>query len=275
MRPLSHRHVPLLLLLSLAGLGLILVSPAAARQEVAPRLQPTPFLTPTPGPDGRIVYVVQKDDNLWTIAAIAGISVNELMALNGLQSGDVIIPGMQLELGLGGPVEPTPGPGASPSPSPAPLTPTPIFGTGEICVVLFLDQNGNARLDEQEGPLAGGQVSVADLSGALAGEHSTDDNPDGYCFQDLEFGDYNVSAAAPPDHNPTTAMNLPVRLEPGDTKYVEFGAQPSAAIGGGPGQNGGDRSTLLGLLGVLLLLAAGGLGYVASRYRRRTPMSLR
>jgi len=69
-------------------------------------------------------------------------------------------------------------------------------------------------------------------------------------------------------------MNLPVRLEPGDIKYVQFGAQPSSVVGDAIG-GAGDRSALLGLLGVLLLLVGGGLGYYASRYSRQTPRSLR
>jgi len=63
-----------------------------------------------------------------------------------------------------------------------------------------------------------------------------------------------------------------VRLSPGEIKYIEFGAQASAALGGG---QGGSRSTVLGIFGVGLLLAAGALGIFAARYNRRTPMSLR
>ena len=270
--PLS-RNVVILLLLSLIGLGSVLVQPANASLPKVPPSQPTPFLTPTPGPDGRIIYIVQIDDSLWRIAAIAGISVEELRARNGLQPEDYINPGMQLELGFGGPAEPTLMPGVEPTETPIPLTPTPVFGTGEICILLFVDGNGNARLDEDEQPLASGQVSVADVSGALTGEYTTDLNPEGHCFIDIESGDYNVSAAVPPDHNPTTTMNLPVRLEPGDIKYVQFGAQPSLVVGDATG--GGDRSALLGLLGVLLLLVGGGLGYYASRYGRQVPRSLR
>jgi hypothetical protein len=232
--------------------------------------QGTGFSTPTPGPDGRIVYIVQENDNLWTIAALSGKSVEELMALNGIQPGDFLNPGMQLLLGVAGPAQPTGAPAAQPTPTrPAP-TPTPEFGTGEICVLLFLDANGNARLDEGEAALPGGQVSIAEPSGTIAGEQTTGAEPEGICFQGLMNGDYNVSAAAPQEHNPTTAMNIPVRLAPGEVKFIEFGAQGSAVSG-----SGASRSTALGIFGLGLLLAAGALGYVAARYNRRTPMSLR
>ncbi len=251
------------------GLGWPAVSnpdTGAASLHQAPAAQPTAFLTPTPGPDGRIIYTVQEGDTLWSIAAIAGIGLDELMAINHLEPGDYINPGMRLELGLGGPVVPTLEPGGPPTATPIPLTATPVFGTGQICVLLFLDENGNARREEAEPALAGGQVNVVSVAGVLVGEHTTDDTPEGYCFPDLPNGDYNVSAGVPANHNPTASTNLPVHLEPGDTKYVEFGAQAATADGGGPG--GGTRSTVLGLVGLFLLVAAGGLGYYAARLGR-------
>ena len=234
----------------------------------------TSFVTPTPGPDGKIIYIVQEGDVLWTIAALSGKSVEELMALNGLQAGDYLTPGMQLLLGLGGPVLPTSPPETRPTATIVPPTPTPIFGSGEICVLLFNDINGNAVLDEGELPLPGGEISISELSGTLAGEHTTDDNPEGRCFLDLLNGDYNVGAAAPADYNPTTAMNVPVRLAPGDIQHIEFGAQASSALSGGSGGQG-RRSTWLGAAGAVLLLMAGALGYFALKYSRRSPLGLR
>jgi LysM repeat protein len=249
--------------------------PASFSARAAPAAQPTAFLTPTPGADGRIVYIVKEDDTLWSIAAIAGISLEELMALNGIQPGDYINPGMQLVLGTGGPVQPTTQAGPGATATEPPTTPTPVSGTGEICVLLFMDENGNARLDDSEVPIVDGQLSVVNVEGQLAGEVTTDSNPEGHCFSDLENGDYNVSAAVPENYNPTTGMNLPVRLEPGDTKFVQFGAQPSGAVQGTGSSTGSGRSAILGLLGVFLLFAAGFLGYVASRLGRGSPRSLR
>ena len=226
-----------------------------------PLLQPTPFDTPTPNAQGSIIYVVKVGDSIWRIAAIADISVEQLMALNGIQAGDFISPGMELVLGS---VARTPTPQASPTPT---VPSGPLVGTGEICVLLFTDDNGNARLDEGELPLTDGQVSVADREGQVQGEHTTNEDPEGFCFSDLEDGDYNVSGAVPPNHNPTTSMNVPVRLAPGDIKFVQFGGQPSAAIGsiGSPDSEG---STLLGGLGLVLLFSAGVLGYYAVRAGR-------
>jgi hypothetical protein len=255
----------------MAGISFIASKEVDASSDLAPELQPTPFLTPTPGPDGRIVYIAQNDDNFWSIAAIAGISLDELYALNGIQPGDYCVPGMELTLGYAGPVEPTADLGAVTSPSPVAATSTPEFNTGEICVLLFMDANGNARLDEAETGLSGGQISIVDVSGIAAVESPTDENPEGKCFEDLDAGDYNVSAAVPEEYNPTTSMSLPLRLNAGDIKYVQFGAQPSAAISDQVPNQRQSGSQLLGIFGVFLLLAAGGLAYYASRYSRRTP----
>jgi hypothetical protein len=271
------RRVPIVTL-SLAAsffvLFVVLVNVGHSEQGL---LQPTPFLTPTPRGDGKIIYIVQKDDTLWRIAAVAGITVEELMTRNGIQPDDYITEGMELELGLAGPVVSTSEPLGEVTPTEEVPTATPIVGSGEICVAMFLDENGDGSRDELEGLLEGGRVSVADANGVVAGEYTTDLNPeneDGYCFTELENGDYNVSAAVPPDHNPTTVMSLPVRLNPGEIKYVQFGAQPSSAFQDFLG-DGGGRSTILGFLGVLLLVAGGGLGYYAARMRRGTPRSLR
>ncbi len=245
------------------------------------RLQPTPFPTPTPGPDGRIIYRVQEGDSLWRIAAIAGLSLEELMAMNGIQPGDFISPGMELELGIGGPAIPTPAQpdlqATTAGPSP---TPTPLVGTAEICVLLFQDENGNGRLEETELALEDGQISVVDITGSVAGERTTEallDQEDliGHCFTDLESGDYNVSAAVPPGYNATTSLNAGVAVIPGDIKYLQFGAQPSSALLESEGLDGGGRSNLLGLVGIILLVAAGGLGFYASRLSKSQPRSLR
>lgn len=268
------------LILTLGGAQLLL-SPVYAGPDNRPLAQPTPFLTPTPRADGRIVYVVQEEDTLWRIAAIAGLSLEELMALNGIQPGDFLTPGTELFLGS---ASPTSGEGESggvqSGPTEIPMTPTPVVGTGDICVLLFEDLNGNGTLDEGEPALPGGQVSVVALTGDLVGDYTTEAldleiNPDGYCFEELSNGDYNVSAAVPPNYNPTTGLNVPVSLNPGEIQYLQFGAQPGSAMGGANGEPGGGRSALLGVIGLALLAAAGGLAYYASRMSRRKPSSFR
>ncbi len=273
------RSVARALTLALPALLLALMtirSPALAGGPAAPDAQGSDFVTPTPGPDGQIIYTIQEGDSLWVIAAHAGISVEQLRALNGLAIDDFIVPGKQLLLGYAGPAQPTAAEGQAPTATAIPPTPTPVFGTAEICALLFVDENGNAMLDSGEPPLGSGQVSIANVSGQLAAEFTTtveyteDGLPLSHCVPDLQTGDYNVSAAVPPDYNPTTAMSVPVRIDVGDTRYVEFAAQPSAALVNN-GEDGGQRSTPLGILGLLLLVAAGGLAVYASRLGRKSP----
>jgi hypothetical protein len=258
----------------------LLVLPGLAYSNPAPAAQPpTPFPTPTPNQDGEIIYEVQTGDTAWRIAAIAGITLEELYALNGLEPTDFLSEGTLLVLGRVGPAPATAPPGAA-TPTEIQATPTPVSGTGEICALLFEDVNGNAQLDEDEVALAGGQVSVVDANGQLSGESTTEteppeEDPVGVCFPELEDGDYNVSGAVPEGYNPTTSMNAPVRLNPGEVKYVEFGAQASSALGGGLQPEGGSNSLVLGVVGLLFLLAAGALGVYAARYNRRSPRSLR
>jgi hypothetical protein len=260
-----------MILLLLLGAGLSIGEGVAAQEGYAPNLQPTAFLTPTPGPDGRIVYTVQENDSFWSIAAIAGLTLDELYALNGIQPNDYAVPGMELVLGFAGPTEPTVDPSTVITPTPASPTSTPLFSTGEICILLFNDTNGDARLEDGEPALSGGKISIVDVSGVVAVEATTGENPEGECFEDLEAGDYNVSAAVPEEYNPTTSMSLPIRLIAGDVKYVQFGAQPSAAIREQIPDDGRSGSLLLGIFGIFLLFAAGGLAFYASRYGRRSP----
>jgi len=256
----------LLAMISIAETGLV------ARAAEAPQPQPTPFLTPTAGQDGKIIYIIQPLDTFYDIAAIAGITLEELYALNGIQDTDFAIPGTELLLGYSGPAEPTVDQNTFATQTAVIPTSTPLFSTGEICVLLFLDINGNAQVEDGEESLAEGQVSIVDTAGTVAVEATTSDEPGFQCFKDIEAGDYNVSAAVPAEYNPTTSMNLPLRLLPGDIKYVQFGAQASAALGNNQQDLGRGQSLLFGIFGMILLIVAGVLGYYASRYQRRNPL---
>jgi hypothetical protein len=259
----------LFLFLLTSGVGLTMATSAAAHPEAGPMAQPTAFPTPTPGPDGRIVYVVQSQDTFFDIAAIAGITLEELYALNGIQPGDYAIPGTSLVLGFAGPVDATADTSTLITPTPAQPTPTPLFSTGEICVLLFLDENGDARLGESEPPLAGGKISIINVSGVMVAEITTGNESEGQCFEELEAGDYNVSAAVPEEYNATTSMNLPLRLAAGDIKYVQFGAQPNAAMNDRITDQDGERSLLFGIFGIAMIIMAAVLAFYASRYGRR------
>ena len=98
---------------------LVMAVPTMAAPMDAPVPQYTAIASPTPGPDWRIIYIVQDGDTLWRISAITGISLDELRRLNNLTAEDIIKPGDRLLLGLGGPsdIPPTAGPPPTPTSS--------------------------------------------------------------------------------------------------------------------------------------------------------------
>ncbi len=236
----------------------------------APNLQLTPFPTPTPGPDGRILYVVQPNDTLLRIALIAGISVDELRGLNNL-TGDNIVVGQELLLGLGGPSQVSPTPGPSPTPTFEPPTPTPKTGAGTLCVLLYHDKNGDSIRQEEEPSIPGSAISISGSSGKVSLTETTRAGLEPQCFENLPQDRYTVSVAVPDGYNPTTRSSFILDLAAGDQTYLDFGAQPNSETQAEetllPAE--GRRSPLLGILGAVFLLAGAGLALFASRFMRR------
>jgi LysM repeat protein len=264
-------HIRLWILL--AGLvffvGLvILVAPVQA----APNAQLTPFPTPTPGADGRILYIVQPNDTLWRISAITGVSLDQLRTLNRL-TGDIVNPGDVLLIGYGGPgTEATETPGPSPTQGPGEATQTPIPGIGNVCVMLYLDSNGNGMREDTEGWITGGQINVSNRAGSVSESAQTEDvfdkfgDPAHLCFNDLPQGSYIVTVAIPDGYNPTTSLSKDFILNPGDEAFISFGAQPNSekvaetvVIPTEPS----SRSPLFAILGGALLVFGLGLGAYA------------
>lgn len=234
----------------------------------APLFQLTPFPTPTPGPDGRIVYKVQEGDTLLRIALIAGITVDELRGLNEL-TGDNIFVGQELLLGLAGPSQVTPTAGPSPTPTPLLPTPSPLPGLANLCVILYDDVNGDSIRQEEETSIPGGAISVNNRSGSVSETTQTGGGLDPFCFADLPEGEYTISVAIPAGYNPTTVTNYALRLNAGDETFIDFGAQTNteAAIEA-PTPTGSGRSPLLGIIGGFFLLAGIGVAVFASRLMR-------
>ena len=240
--------------------------------QAAPTSQDGGVATPTPGPDGRILYTVQTGDSLFGIAANAGITVDELRTLNNLPADETTIqPGQQLLLGYGtSPEAATPTPGAF-VPTPAEPSPTPEGpGTGNICVFLFDDVNGDAMRQETEVSIAGGAISVNEQTGRASVTENTTDSLDPICYADLPVGNYNITVAIPDEYNPTKSLSTSLELEAGQEVYLNFGAQinTQALLDSPPPEEGG-RSPLLGVVGVGLLLLGLGLGiYITFTSRR-------
>ena len=233
------------------GLLLSLAQPARAGQ-----LSQVSYQTPTALPDGRVIYKVQAGDSCLRIQLLTAVKVDQLIGLNKLDANCTIQPGQELVLAV---VTPVPTATANPQFTATPLlpTPTPKRGTGEICVVLFADVNGNAVRDTDENPILGGAVSVTDRQGSVSQTGLTASEATPLCFKDIPEGDYNLSMAVPDGYNPTTTTNYPLHLIAGNRSIIDFGAQistkPSANTTTSTPEASG-RSPLLLIVGAILIL---------------------
>ena len=206
------------------ALALLVVFIPVAASAPLPQV---PILTPTPGADGRIIYIVKEGDSCESIWMTMGITEQTLRELNNLE-GDAcqfLFVGDELLIGTKPADTPTPT-------SQAPIAPTatPFKGNGSICIFLFNDENGNALAEETELPLAGGAVSVTDRLGTVNQTGTTADTGESLCFPDIPEGDYNISVAIPEGYNPTTVMNYALTLGAGEVSTIDFGAQPGSGL---------------------------------------------
>ena len=236
--------------------------------QAAPKAQ-VPINTPTPGPDGKIIWIVTSNDTLLSISLITGVPVDTLRQLNNLTT-DTIIVGQKLIIGLAGPALVTPTLGPSPTPTPVLPTPSPKPGSGSLCILLFNDSNGDSLRQEAEPSIPGGAISINNRIGSVSLTSDTDSGTDYKCFEDLPEGDYTISVAVPQGYNATTNNTYAVPLKAGDQTYIDFGAQAnSQTLAQAPVlPSEGTRSPLLGIIGVLFLLLGVGVAIFAARLMR-------
>lgn len=220
--------------------------------------------TPTPGVDGRIIYIVKENDTCTSISLLMGISEQELRELNNLQNDtdgdDCSFLWIGQEMLIAIEEEPTITPTSE---IPAEPTATPFKGSGTICIFLFNDENGNALAEEIELPVAGGAVSLTDRLSTVNQTGTTDDTGESLCFVDIPEGDYNISVAIPEGYNPTTVMNYALTLNAGQVSTIDFGAQPGSGLQPVFGEE--SSSPLLLVLGIFFVLVGGGLWFYVRR----------
>ena len=237
--------------------------------NAAPNMQQTDP-TATPLIDGRILYIVKAGDNCFRVAALHGITIEQLRQLNKeLDENCSLTEGQELLISIVSIVG-TPTAGPSPPPLPPTVTPTPFTGTTEICVLLFEDTNGDALRQETEPAVAGGAVSVTENNGEYSAAQETfiPADPDvyqGICFLDVPEGNYNITVGIPDNYNPTVDLNYSLDVNAGDRAEVPFGVQRKDVVvdPGAADQADSGTSPIFGIIGGLLLLGGAGLGYYA------------
>jgi hypothetical protein len=261
----------------------LLVFSQSYRTLAAPHAQWTVFPTPTPGPDGRIIYIVQELETLWRISAITGVSVEKLRELNKMGPDEYPVAGQELLIGFAGPAGGTATPGPAPTQGQVTPTSTTSPGWGILCVLLYNDVNGDSMRQETEPSIPGGEISVSNRSGSISltaetpsgGADTTIVEPTpqerGYtCFDQLAQGEYLISVAAPEGYNRTTELNSTLNLRAGQTQQILFGAQANTELGAETAilPEAPRKSPLMGIIGGALLLAGLGLGIYAALLRR-------
>ncbi len=225
------------------------------------------YYTPTPDAEGRILYTVKEGDTCISVSLLNYVDLDQLRLLNNLNTDCIIIPGEKLLLGtvVAGSIP------SGPTATATPILPsaTPFKGTGQVCIVLFDDVNGNALAEEGEAAIGGGAISLTDRIGKISLTGSTSASlEEPTCFSDMPEGEYNISVAVPEGYNPTTRMDYALSLKAGDQSTLDFGAQLNSQAQPASVAEGG-RSPLLGILGAVVVLAGIGLGVYARKAMRR------
>lgn len=259
----------LALTLLIASIGIALALPDQPAIEGA--YAQASYQTPTPNAEGQIIYIVQEGDSCTRIFLLTGVTIEQLVALNGLDANCSIAPSQRLILSTVAPPTATPE-GPLPTNTPGAPTPTPFDGNGELCFVLYEDLDGNQKRSESEFYLAGGVASVNNRAGtysetmdSVGGDPAVVEIP---CFEEIPEGEYNLSMGIPDGYNATTNLNIALPISAGDSIYVDFGAQPgSSLIAPEVIEEGGGRSPLLLVIGLLFLAGGAGLAFFFIRSR--------
>ena len=213
-------------------------TPTATATSTGTPLPTLPPLGPTATPDTEgIIYVeVFANDTLTSVAVRGGITVAQLLELNGLDQNAFIFPGQRLIVGF---IEPTP------TETPIPVTPTPSATRPPptatntavppprtaLCLIAFDDANGNGVYEPNEGLKTSVAFTIFN-DNAVVGNLITDGQTATHCL-DLEPGTYQVTRSARPDETLTSEGNGIVVLGRGDVVQLAFGsitATPQAGV---------------------------------------------
>ena len=198
--------------------------------------------------DGVVYAVVGATDSVWSIAAKNGLTLDEILELNGLPKNDVLFVkvGDALAVGFAEPEpepvveeavaeeadapeaeeataeEAAPEPTAMPEPT-ATATVTPQPPSSQLCLKAYVDSNQNAQYDTGEALRS--NVAFTVLSGeAIVSNYISDGQTETYCIRGLEPGSYRVTRSKLPNEELTTGGEVTISLTEGVTVDALFGS---------------------------------------------------
>lgn len=187
--------------------------------------------TSTPDADGNIYVVVQPNDSLWSIAARAGLSLPDLLELNGIDETTVLQPGDLLLVGRG---EPPPTPTSNiPTPTLAPptFTPTAVSLDTAICLSAFDDLNQDGIFNPGE-PLRAEVAFTIFNDQTVVSNYISDGVSEPFCLENLEPGTYHITRSIGRDEILTTEGDWALTLTYGNELNLAFGSyQASGRLG--------------------------------------------
>jgi hypothetical protein len=202
------------------------VAPLATDTPSVPTLPP-PWVSPTPDETGAITVIVQPGESMWVIAARAGLTLPELLAMNNLTEADIISPGDVLLIGYSTPTAPTTAPQLiTPSATPR-LTPT--SAEASICLLAFDDLDRDGLRDPGE-PLRAGVAFTVYNTQAVVANHISD-LIETNCLT-LPPGEYRVTRSILSNEVLTTAGDWALSLSPGSELHQAFGSYIGEAPAG-------------------------------------------
>jgi LysM repeat protein len=284
---------------------LVILGAQPAQPTAQPQAQATVPAQPQPTaqvqPGGGQVHTVVAGDTLFGLSLQYNVPLDEIYALNGLNSQSILSIGQQIIIkggtGAQAPAQPTAAPTAAPTQAPAGATPqsaeaTPQAPTsaeptaasttvaetsdaGTLCIFAYEDTNADGQREEGDAPVAGAKFLIVDGQGTEVVEYVSTDDAEPHCISDLTPGSYDVSVQPAPDTVATSDKRWGVPLTSGSTVNVNFGSRSgegdsSANNSNTSGSSGGSNlgGIVGGIVGLVALLAAGVIGAIVIARRR-------
>ena len=237
--------------------------------------------------DGDLVHTVDAGDTLISIASAYGVTLDQLLSLNGLDPDAILPIGRRLiVIPDAGQSEDDDEPdevvnadeGAVDTASVEGLPSAPVVEADapmmdpadvrpQLCVGIFVDDNQNGMRDPGEALLKDGLVLLLDGNGAERLRYTTVGESEPYCLRDLDPQVLQIEGVAPAGYGLTTSANLHLDLHDGSVVQVEFGAKQGLESSVYPApdspatdetQSGDSETALLRELSGLFVLALAG-----------------